>query len=370
MAVNFNKLKVIEKRVETTDSRSFLLDLPTNIAAQYNFKAGQYLTLKFDINGQEHRRSYSIFTAPYDKAQFGFTVKRVEKGLISNHLIDNIKEGDEIEVMTPEGKFVLETERQLHRDHYFIAGGSGITPVMSMILNVLEEEPLSTCNLLYANRNESCIIFNEQLTDLANKYQDQFTLTHILSQPAQEKAGGIKGLFGKKAEAKWKGLKGRINTNILDRYFDEFPSKSQSNLYYLCGPTGLIQTMETYLGNKQIDSATIKKEYFTVETKDKVGATNGQFQGSATAEVKLNGEKFTMNIPADKTVLDALIDLGKDPPYSCTSGACSTCIAKVTDGKVEMEACFALDDEEVAEGYVLTCQAHVTTEKLKIDYES
>jgi len=369
MAKSFNKLKLIDKIEETADSCSFLFEMSDASKEAYKFKAGQYLTLKLELNNEEHRRSYSIYTPTYDQSKFGFTVKRVSGGKISNYLIDHVKVGQELDVMTPDGKFALTPERQIQRDHYFIAGGSGITPIMSMVSTVLEEEPLSTCHLLYANRNEDNIIFRSQLDRLAEQHANQLTVTYILSQPAQEKAGGIKGLFGKKAAPKWKGLKGRIDNKILDRFFDEYPTKSRDNLYYLCGPGGLIKTIESYLENKQIDRSRINKEYFTVEVAE--SASNATATGNGgTAEVKLNGEKFSAEIPAGKTILDALIDLGKDPPFSCTSGACSTCVAKVTEGKVEMEACFALDDDEIAEGYVLTCQSHLKSATLKIDFDA
>lgn len=367
MSKNFHGLEVVEKIEETADSCSFLFSIPDELREQYNYRSGQYLTLKVDIGGTEYRRAYSIFTAVED-SRFGCTVKRVKGGKVSNHLIDKIQVGTTIEVMTPEGKFVVEPGQQNQKDHYFFAGGSGITPVMSMISTLLEAEPLSTCYLLYANRNEDSIIFKKQLDDMILRYEDQLIVKHILSQPHQTKAGGLKGLFGKKAEPSWRGMKGRINNEILDRYLEDHPSKSQKDRYYLCGPSGMIETVERYLQNKGVETVQIKKELFTVEKTAGAVATNAG--GTCQAEVKLNGETFSLSIPPGKTVLDAIIDEGKDPPYSCTSGACSTCVAKVLDGKVEMEACFALDQEEIDDGYVLTCQAKCATASLKLDYES
>lgn len=362
----FNKLRVAKRIQETDQAVSIVFQQPED--GSYAFRAGQYITVKFDVNGQEQRRAYSIFTPP-ETSEFGFTVKRVQGGIVSNHIIDTIKVGDEVEVMSPEGKFVVKPMVQAVRDHYFFAAGSGITPIMSMIATLLEKEPLSTIYLLYANRNENSIIFKETLEQLSENHKGQFHLTHILSQPVQEKAGGLSGLFGKKAKPNWKGLRGRVNGKILSEFFQEFPSKSGNDLYYLCGPSGLIDIVETTLMGRDVAKADINKEYFTVETDPNAAATSGAGV-SCQAEVKLNGETVTLNIPTDKTVLDALIDLGKDPPYSCTSGACSTCVAKVTEGAVDMESCFALDDEEVEDGYILTCQAKCTTPTLKLDYDA
>jgi len=365
MSKRFNKLRIVNKINETDRAQSIIFDAVEG----YEFKPGQYLTVKIDLQGTEHRRAYSIFTVP-GSVQLGFTVKRLEGGLVSNHLIDNFKVGDEIEVMTPDGKFVVDPQVQAVRDHYFIAAGSGITPVMSMIATLLEQEPLSSIYLLYSNRDENSIIFKKALDKLATAYGGQFHLKYILSQPIQEKAGGLSGLFGKKAQPSWRGLRGRITGKVLSDFLDEFPSKSGYSSYYLCGPLGMISTVENALLGRDVSKSEIKKELFTADITPKdsnAAVANG---AGTQAEVKLNGETFTLTIPTDKTVLDAIIDMGKDPPYSCTSGACSTCVAKVTEGAVEMEACFALDDEEVEDGYVLTCQSKCTTSTLKLDFEA
>jgi len=368
MSSTFNALKVSEKINETSDSCSFLLEVPEGLTDTYKYIPGQYLTIKVSVNGEELRRAYSIFTAPCEK-KFGFTVKRVLDGKVSNFLINSVSEGDSIEVMNPEGKFIVETQHDLQRDHYFFAGGSGITPIMSMIQSIIEEEPMSSIYLLYCNRNEGSIIFNKKLNDLALNHKGQFVMQLILSQPEKEKSKGIKGLFGKKEE-KWKGWKGRIDGKVVQKFLDENKSKSGNDMFYLCGPGGLIESVESYLKGIGIDGANISREYFTNPDQKERAASATSGSADCAAEVTLNGETFNAVIPADKTVLEALMDMGKDPPYSCTSGACSTCVAKISEGKVEMDVCFALDDEEIDNGYVLTCQSRAKSQKLKLVFEN
>ena len=271
------------------------------------FQAGQYLTLKVEVKGQEHRRAYSIYTAPADN-RLGVTVKRVKGGIVSNHLIDKVQKGNSMEVMAPEGRFIAKAEASEQKDHYFFAGGSGITPVISMIKTILEQEPLSSCYLLYANRDEKSIIFKKTLDDFILRYEGQFYMRYILSKPLQAKAGGLSGLFGKKAAPSWRGLKGRVNIDILDKYMDEHPSKTGKDVYYLCGPTGLMGTVENWLSAKGVESVQIKKEFFTNTAADSTASAPAAGV-ACVAEVKLNGETFSATIPAGKTVLDALIDL-------------------------------------------------------------
>lgn len=360
---DFHKLKISKVVKETDQCVSIYFDIPSELENEFIHIAGQYLTIRATIGNQDVRRAYSICTAPKEVG-VGVSVKQVQNGLMSTYLNSVVKEGDELEVMAPDGRFVVEVDRLAQRDHYFFAAGSGITPIMSMIKAILEEEPKSTCYLLYGNKDEDNIIFKSALDEMQKKYQDQFFVKHTLSNPIKEKKGGLLGAFSK-GKVNWKGSVGRINRSILDIWMDECQSRSGNNQYYICGPSGMISLVKSYLENNDALDEAIHIEFFTSDdSKNVVSATDG-----ARLTATIEGDKYEVIVKANKSILDSLLDEKIDAPYSCTSGACSTCMAKVTEGSAEMEACFALDDSEIADGYILTCQAHPTSEKIVVSYD-
>lgn len=362
--MNFHSLKISKIVSETSDSVSISFEVPSHLKDAFSHKAGQYLTLRADFNGKEVRRAYSISSSP-DALELSTTIKKVKNGLMSSFLTERVKVGDMIDVMTPEGNFVIMPDHMIARAHYFIAAGSGITPIMSMIQTVLEHEPKSICYLLYGSRDEDSIIFKTKIDELVKKYEGQIIVSHILSQPITRKEGGFAGLFSKKV-SDWKGYKGRITDAICSDFFSNNESIHSDRHYYLCGPGDFIERTDKYLQSRHIDKKHIHKEYFTTSSTPK--SSEGGV-ASGLVNVTLKGETFDITVPKGKTILDILVDNKKDPPYSCTSGACSTCMAKVTEGAVNMDSCYALDDDEVAAGYILTCQAHPTTEKVVLTYD-
>jgi len=365
MSTDFNSLSIKKIVRETKNSISVYFDIPEAIADQYSFEPGQYLTLKFDKEGEEYRRAYSICTSPLS-GDLAVTSKRVQNGVISNHMNDNLVEGQQVDVMRPQGTFTVDMNHDRMADYYLFAGGSGVTPMMSLIKTIVEKEPKSAVHLYYGNSDEENVIFKDELDALTVKYAGQLTIRHIISDPIKTKSG-----FFSKAKSSWNGWTGYPNQENISKFLDENPKQGHDQIYMICGPAVMMDVVKNSLESIGVEANKIKIEYFASPKQEATGDASGASTSGEGTEikVKLKGEELTVSIPAGKTILDALLDLKKDAPYSCTSGACSTCVAKVTQGKVEMDACYALDDDEVEAGYILTCQAHPTTADVEIVYE-
>ena len=361
----FYSLRVKEVRPETNDAVTVFFTVPEDLASHFEYKQGQYLTLRFHLNGQEVRRAYSMCSSPLEP-DLAVTVKRLEGGLVSNHINDNLKAGSEVEVMPPQGRFYTELNPEQRKDYFLFGAGSGITPLMSILKTVLEAEPSSNVYLLYGNRDEENIIFRDELERLSQRYEGQLVVEHTLSRPRREKSGGLSGLFSR-GKVTWEGLQGRIGADAVHRFLRDYEAPAKPAEFFVCGPGLMIDTVEAALKGHGIDEKKVHTERF-------VSADAGAVKRAGNApggvvEATLNGNTIELELKEGQTILDALMEGQHNPPYSCLAGACSTCMAKLEEGSVKMDACYALDDDEVADGFILACQSHPTSERVKITFD-
>jgi ring-1,2-phenylacetyl-CoA epoxidase subunit PaaE len=363
MSNNFFSLPVKKIQRETIDAVSITFDVPDSLKDKYAFTQGQYLTLKTMLGGKEQRRAYSICASPLD-GDLTIAVKKVEKGVVSTFLCDRLQEGHSLQVATPDGRFHTPLSVEQRKDYYLFGAGSGITPLMSILKTIIETEPTSRVHLLYGNRNEDQIIFNNQLAELSRKYAGQLTVEHILSQPKREKGG-----FFSKGKITWTGTVGRIDKSAVEKFLADNPMTTKEGIYFICGPNAMMTSVESVLKARGVDKKHIHAEHFNNEGAATDPSVSAASVDGAKVTVTFMKKTDTVIVPKGEKILDILLKNKIDAPYSCTSGACSTCMAKVSVGTTKMDACFALDEDEVAAGYILTCQAHPTSAEVVLTFD-
>jgi ring-1,2-phenylacetyl-CoA epoxidase subunit PaaE len=357
MAEHFHALRVAEVVPETSEANSIRFELPLELRERFAFKAGQHLTLRATIGGDEVRRNYSLCTAP-DEQDWMVTVKRIGGGLFSNWIGDTLKAGDTLEVMPPHGSFTTEFDASKSRHIVAIAGGSGITPVMSLLKTTLKSEPDSRFTLLYGNRDSSSVIFLEALAGLKDRHLGRFEIYHFLDQEEQDIE-----LFN-----------GMLDRERLEEAIPALvPDFAEVDGWFICGPGPMMDAAEGVLLDRNIAKERIHIERFTADRPaGAVVKEMAQLQTQAegvSVSVTLDGR--TRRVPFTQgNILDSARAAGVPAPFACKAGVCATCRAKVTKGKVEMAVHYGLTDEEVAAGYVLTCQSVPLGDGVAVDYDA
>lgn len=352
----FHKLAVTDIQKTTRDA--VVVSLTPIDDADFDFIQGQYLTFRQDFDGVEVRRSYSICAGRQDgHLQVG--IKKVAGGAFSTWANERLEPGMVLEAMAPAGGFHTALEKDASRTYLGFAGGSGITPVLSIIKTTLSEEPLSQFTLIYANRNVGTIMFREELEDLKNHYMGRLNIVHIL-----ESAAGDIDIF-----------QGRIDTQKCDALFAHWIDINTVDTAFICGPEPMMLTIVDALKAHGLDDTQIKFELFTAAQHGQLkrppkGETESNNSINSTkATIILDGTTHNIEIPADSSVLEAALHNAIDAPFACKAGVCSSCKCKLIKGDVEMLSNHSLEDYEVTGGYILSCQSFALTDELIIDYD-
>jgi ring-1,2-phenylacetyl-CoA epoxidase subunit PaaE len=344
----FHTLAIKEIIKETSSAVSILFEIPNDLKKTYSFTAGQYVTISTKVNGEELRRAYSICSSE-KSGDLRIAIKAIENGLFSNYAYTTLKTGDTIEVAPPEGNFLLKTDSTQLKNYLGFAAGSGITPLLSMIKTVLEDEPKSTFTLIYGNKSAESTIFKNELDGLAKKFIARFNIKYAFTQ--EKKEGTISGRINK--EATHYIVRTKFNHLNFDKVF-------------LCGPEEMIDIVSTTLREDGFHKEDINYELFvsSADTKDISSA-----DGISEITVLVDDEETTFTMDQKDTILAASLRHNIDAPYSCQGGVCSSCMCKVTEGHAIMSSNSILTDSEIEEGLVLACQAHPTTLKIAVDFD-
>lgn len=363
----FYPLKIKDIRRETDECVSIAFDVPSDLQPVFAYKSGQYLTFRSKIDEKEVRRSYSICSSPLDN-EWRVAVKKVENGVFSTFANAHLKRGDVLDVMPPSGHFVadnlgqnavdnLENSTDLPTENYvFFAAGSGITPVISHIKTLLRSHKNAHCTLVYGNKRTSSIVFREDIEALKNQFMSRLRVVHILSRERTDVDL----------------LHGRLDDQKIALLFEKMPEILRGSHFFICGPEAMTLSVKAALIDKNVNIQNIHFELFGTNLGSKKTETKTKKTAeipTSIATIKLDGIIFDVPIVNENTVLDAALEAGADLPYACKGGVCCTCRAKLIEGKIEMAVNYSLTEEEVAHGFILTCQAVPLTERIVVDFD-
>ncbi|MES2372206.1 MAG: 1,2-phenylacetyl-CoA epoxidase subunit PaaE [Bacteroidota bacterium] len=357
MSIHFHELKVKEVRRETADCVSISFSIPPELKETFQYKQGQYITLRTNIHGEEVRRSYSVCSSPLDN-ELRVAVKKVAQGMFSTYANEQLKRGDRLDVMPPLGKFFTELNTDQSKQYTGFAAGSGITPLLSIIKTTLRTEPKSSFTLVYGNRNRHSIIFKEELEALKNLYMDRFRVIYILSREKTDAAINF----------------GRIDADKCNELCNKNLDINRTDEFFLCGPENMIFSVKDQLEKLGVDKKKIHFELFTTPGQKKMTVDSVQLTERAEVKskitIKLDGISFDFDLGFEgDAILDGALKHGADLPYACKGGVCCTCRAKLVEGEVDMDVNYGLEPEEIEQGFILTCQSHPRTEKVIVDFD-
>jgi len=352
-------LKILDIRNETPDCISVSFHIPEEWKEEFQYKAGQNLTLRSSIKGEEIRRSYSICSSPHED-ELRVAIKKVEDGLFSSHAHETFKKSVVLDVLAPTGNFYLPLQASNKKHYVAFAAGSGITPVISILKAILKEEPLSRFTLIYGNRNRSSVIFREEILAFKNDHPEQFQLIPVFSREKMDAPV----------------FEGRIDAAKCEIIFKQIVPLAADQEYLLCGPAPMIFAVRSWLMGKKVEEKKIHFELFSdpgesgPSGKKISGDKKESSEKKSLVTIRLDGVSADFQIPVEgPSILEAAIGAGADLPYACRAGVCASCRAKLVNGKVTMDQNYALAEEELEQGFILACQSHPASEKLMIDFD-
>ncbi|MEN9685895.1 MAG: hypothetical protein RLZZ28_1681 [Bacteroidota bacterium] len=356
MSLHFHSLAVKEVRKESPDCVSILLAVPNELKTAFQFTQGQYLTVRTSINQEDIRRSYSICSSPLDD-ELRIAVKKAANGVFSTYANTVLQKGDWLDVMPPIGKFFTSLDSAQKKNYVGFASGSGITPLLSIIKTTLATELQSSFTLVYGNRNRHSIIFKEALEALKNVFTSRFRIIYILSREKTDAAIHF----------------GRIDGEKCGMLCDKLIDAKKTDEFFLCGPEEMIFAVKEKLQSLGVAEKKIHYELFA--TGNRKAAANKPVphdnSNKSNITVKLDGITFDFDLAFEgDAILDAALKKGADLPYACKGGVCCTCKAKLIEGEVDMDVNYGLEQEEIEQGFILTCQSHPRTEKVVVDFDA